>query len=182
MIEVEIRTMLKDVSEAEKKLEEKGRLKNEKIQVDEYFSHPSRDFYANPKIREYVRIRHGEKPTFEYHKAHITNGKKSHSEEFEVSIDSIKKMKEILEQLGFKPFVTVKKQRKVFDYGNFEACLDSVDGAGVFLEIESKKDFGTVEKTRQECINFLKQLGIKYVPAPEKGYPDMLAEKLTQNK
>lgn len=182
MIEVEIRVLLKNASDAEKKLEKKGSLKKEKNQIDEYFLHPSRDFYASPTIREYIRIRHGEKPTFEYHKAHIKEGKKTHTKEFKVEINAIDKMKEILMQLGFRPFVTVKKHRKLYDSQDFEASLDTIDDLGTFLEIEAKKDFGGIEKTKQECIRFLKNLGIKYIPAPEKGYPDMLAQKLIQNK
>ncbi len=178
MIEVEIRTIVGNSEEAGKKLQKYPLIKN-KMQTDEYFSHPSRDFYANPILREYVRIRHGKNPTFEYHKAHIKNGKKTHSEEFEVAIEDVKKMKGILEQLGFKPFVTVKKARKTFDCGKFEACLDTIESLGTFLEIEAKENLGGIEKTRQECINFLKKLEIEYVPAPDKGYPDMLAEKIT---
>lgn len=182
MIEIEIRSIINNCAEAEKKLAEKLTLKKYKEQVDEYFSHPSKNFYANPLLREYIRIRQGQEPVLEYHKAHIKNGKKTHTEEFEVKIESVEKMREILIQLGFKPLVTVKKSRKVFENQDFEACLDHIEELGTFIEIEAKKDFGGNEKTKQACIDFLKQLNLKYNPAPEKGYPDMLAEKLTQKE
>ena len=179
MIEVEIRTLIENYSDTENKLKSYPLVK-QKIQIDEYFSHPSRDFYANPVLREYLRIRHDKKPCLEYHKAHIKNGKKTHTEEFEVIIEDTAKMKEILLQLGFKPLVTVEKDRKIFDCGEFEASLDNIKELGSFLEIEAKRDFGGIEKTIQECINFLEKLGLEYMPAPQKGYPDMLVEKLSK--
>ncbi len=179
MIEVEIRTLLKDAKAAETTLKNKFPIVKQKRQTDEYFSHPSRNFYADSKLHEYLRIRHDSgNCSFDYHIAHISNGKKTHTEEFEVKFEDAKKMKEILLNLGFKQLVVVDKDRRVFDCGNFEACLDSIRGLGNFLEIEAKKDFGGIEKTKQECINFLKNIGVEYIPAPEKGYPDMLIEKL----
>jgi|SRR3989338_1364983 len=179
MIEVEIRTLLKDAKAAETALKNKFPIVKQKRQTDEYFSHPSRNFYADSKLHEYLRIRQDSgNCSLDYHIAHISDGKKTHTEEFEVRVEDAKKIKEILLKLGFKQLVVVDKDRRVFDCGYFEACLDSIGGLGNFLEIEAKKDFGGVEKTRQECINFLKNIGAEYIPAPEKGYPDMLIEKL----
>lgn len=45
------------------------------------------------------------------------------------------------------------------------------------MEVEAKKDFGGVEKTNDECFAFLKKIGADFVPAPNMGYPDMVAEK-----
>ncbi len=182
MIEIEIRTRVKNLNEMEKKLMQKLELKKERKQIDEYFSHPSKNFYEKPGIREYLRIRHGAQPTLEYHIAHIKEGKKKYTEEFEIEVENVAKMREILTLLGFKPFVTVKKHRKVFENQDFKACFDKISKLGSFLEIEAKKNFGGSEKTKQACIDFLKQLELDYTPAPEKGYPDMLAEKITQNK
>jgi adenylate cyclase class 2 len=179
MIEVEIRTVVQDHSSVEKTLSQNYGLVKQKSQVDEYFSHPSRDFYANPKIREYLRIRtEKNKCNLAYHKAHLKDGKKTHTDEYEVNIEDSTKIKEILLNLGFKPFVTVTKNRQVFDCNEFEASLDHIKELGYFLEIEAKKDFGGIEKTQQECINFLEKIGVQYIPAPDKGYPDMIAEKL----
>lgn len=181
MIEVEIRTVVKDANKIEKKLTQKFPLIEQKNQTDDYFSHPSRDFYANSSLREYVRIRQEKgKQTFEYHRAHIKNGDNTHTDEFEVAIDNPQKMKQILAELGFKPLVTVNKKRIAFDCKEFEADLDQIQGLGNFLEIEAKKDFGGVKKTRQACLEFLKTLEIPFEIAPKKGYPDMILEKLAK--
>ncbi len=183
MIEVEIRTIVKNPSELEDKLSQNYRLIKQKRQVDEYFLHPSRNFYQNPDIREYFRIRtEGTNSILAYHKAHIKDGKKTHTDEYEVKTDDSTKLKEILLNLSFKPFVTVTKNRQVFDCGDFEACLDHIEELGYFLEIEAKKDFGDIPQTEQECFNFLKKIGVDYLPAPDKGYPDMIADKLTKNQ
>lgn len=183
MIEVEIRSLLKNTKETETILRSKFPIIKQKHQMDEYFSHPSKGFYANSELREYLRIRQDSNNcSFDYHKAHISNGKKTHTEEFEVNIGDAQKLKEILLGLGFKPLVIVDKERKVFDCGDFEASLDSIRELGDFLEIEAKKDFGGIDKTKQKCIDFLKDIGVAYIPAPEKSYPDMLIEKLTQKQ
>lgn len=182
MIEVEIRTIVKNPIEVENQLSQNYKLIKQKRQVDEYFLHPSRDFYENPVIREYLRIRtEGVNSILAYHKAYIKDGKKTHTEEYEVKAEDSSKLKEIFLNLSFKPFVTVTKNRKVFDCGDFEACLDHIEELGYFLEIEAKKDFGSISQTEKECFNFLKKIGVEYFPAPDKGYPDMIADKLTKN-
>lgn len=182
MIEVEIRILLEDAKAIETILKNKFPIIKQKHQVDEYFSHPTRNFYANAALHEYLRIRQDSGScSLDYHIAHITKGKKMHTEEFEVKVEDAQKLREILLNLGFKPLVVVDKDRKIFDCTDFEACLDSIKDLGNFLEIEAKRDFGGIEKTRQECIDFLKNIGIDYKPAPEMGYPDMLIERLAKN-
>lgn len=182
-IEVEIRSIVGAPEQVKKRLSEKFPLIKEKQQTDYYFSHPSRNFYAKQELREYLRVRTEKgKQSLEYHKAHLQNGYKTHSEEFEVKIEDAEKTKEILEQLGFRPLVTVSKTRLAFDCGDFEADLDFIDGLGCFLEIEAKKDFGGVKKTEQKCVEFLESLGIPFVPSPEKGYPDLLMEKQSKKQ
>jgi len=180
-IEVEIRSIVRDAEAVEEKLKLAGSFKGEKVQIDEYFLHPSRDFFGKKNVREYLRIRQQkEKASLEYHLAHLKEGKKTHSDEFVVGIEDAEKMRQLLLLLGFKEWVSVEKKRKVFECQDFEADLDEIKGLGTFLEIEAKKDFGGVEKTSEKCIAFLKEIGVKYEPSPEKGYPDMLAEKLLQ--
>ena len=115
-VEVEIRSIVDNANEIEEKLK-CFPLLGVKHQTDEYFLHPSRNFYAKPEqLREYLRIRNTEgNVSFEYHKAHLKKGIKTHSEEFVLGIEDIGKIREILLELGFKPLVVVKKTRKMFD-------------------------------------------------------------------
>jgi len=178
-IEVEIRTICNNPIELEKKLSSLFPIVKTKHQVDEYFLHPLRDFYSNPSFKEYLRIRiDGQKTVLAYHKAFLKDGKKTHTEEHELLVENYSEMKSVLESLSFKPFVTVTKERKVFDAGDFELCFDYIKELGYFLEVEAKKDFGGIDKTTQECFNFLKKIGADFIPAPNMGYPDMVAEKI----
>lgn len=122
------------------------------------------------------------KKNLEYLQAHIQNGHKTHSTEFEAKIEEPEKTREILLQLGFKPWLTVKKNRKAFDCTDFEADLDFIEGLGCFLEIEAKRNFGSIEKTEKKCVEFLESLGIEYHPTPEKGYPELLLEKVAKKQ
>jgi len=176
MIEVEIRSIVKDAVALESLLRKKCVFAKEKHQVDEYFLHPCRDFYANPEMFEYLRIRSDPKVSFEYMKCHRKNGIKTHTEEFETDIKDPVILKEILLYLGFKSLAVVEKNRKYFDFKDFEFCLDSIKGLGFFLEVEAKKDLGGIDKTKQACIDVLKELCIEFIPTPEKGYPDMVIE------
>ncbi len=46
------------------------------------------------------------------------------------------------------------------------------------MEVEAKKDFGGVDKTRKACSDFLNSLNIEYEIQKEMGYPRMLYKKL----
>lgn len=142
-IEVEVRAICNNPVELEKKLSSLFPLIKQKHQVDEYFSHPLRDFYSNPDCIEYLRIRNdGSKFVFAYHKAFIKNGVKTHTKEHELSVEDPFEMKEILLGLSFRPFVTVSKDRKVFDGGDFELVLSSSKNLVTFWKLKPKKILG----------------------------------------
>jgi adenylate cyclase class 2 len=178
-VEVEIRVKVNNLSQAENALKEKFSLIGEKHQVDYYFQHPVKDFTKkenNP--REYLRIRvNPNASSLEFHQAILKGQERIHTNEFECNISEAEKMKEILERLDFKLWITVDKTRKEFDCGEFIVCLDSIKGLGEFIEVESKKTDGNPEKIMKECYNFLKELKIEFEKAPDMGYPDMIAEK-----
>ena len=66
-------------------------------------------------------------------KKRVTDGQ---SVEHELYISDTDKMTQILENLGLKKTVEVVKQRKTAQINGLTYCLDIVDGAGCFLEIE----------------------------------------------
>jgi len=84
----------------------------------------------------------------------------------------------IFKKIGLIPKVNVVKTRKFFDCGNFEVTLDKIQGLGNFMEVEAKKNFGGVDKTRKACQKFLDGLNIKYEVERLMGYPRMLYRKL----
>ena len=58
----------------------------------------------------------------------------------------------------------------------FEIGLDTVKDLGFFIEIESIKDFGSVEKTRKKIFEFAELLGIDH-SRELRGYPFLLMKK-----
>ena len=80
--------------------------------------------------------------------------------------------------MNLKKLVVVEKQRQVYTYNSeFEIGLDSVEGLGKFIEIETTKDFGSVEKAREKLFEFAKFLGIDISKPDNRGYPSLMMKK-----
>jgi len=145
---------------------------------------PNRDFFAKEPPIEYLRIR------FENGKNHLNysflhfdrKGWLKKTDEYETLIERPEIVEDIFKKIGLIPKVTVIKTRKYFDCGNFEITLDWVRGLGNFMEIEAKKNFGGINKTRKACLNFLNTLNIEYEMRTQMGYPRMLYRKLENKK
>ncbi|MBZ1345272.1 MAG: class IV adenylate cyclase [Candidatus Nealsonbacteria bacterium] len=178
--EVELQVTIKNSISVEKKLRKVGKFIKTRRQVDKYFVPPQRDFFEREPYIEYLRIR------FEKEKNHLNysflhfgkDGWLRVTDEYETFIDKPKIVEEIFKKIGLIPKVTVIKTRKYFDCNNFEVILDQVKGLGNFMEIEAKKNFGGIQKTRKACLDFLKKLNIKYEMQAQMGYPRMLYQKL----
>jgi len=80
--------------------------------------------------------------------------------------------------INFKNLVTVDKEREVyFHEDGFEIALDKVKELGHFIEIETKKDFGSVEEARKKLFMLAKKLGIDTSNPDKRGYPYVLMQK-----
>lgn len=178
--EVELQIIIKNPVEVERKLRKVGKFVGSRKQIDKYFVPPYRDFFAQEPPLEYLRVR------FEKGKNHLNysflhfgkDGWLRVTDEYETLIEKPEIVKQIFKKIGLIPKVTVVKTRKYFDCGNFEVTLDKVKGLGNFMEIEAKRNLGSVEKTRKACLDFLNKLNIKYEMRPQMGYPRMLYRKL----
>jgi len=182
--EVEIQAIIKNPKEVEKKLRKIGEFIKIRKQVDKYFVPPYRDFFAKEPPLEYLRVR------FEKDKNHLNysflhfgkDGWLRVTDEYETFVDKPEIVEKIFQKIGLLPKVTVIKTRKYFDCGDFEVTLDKVKGLGNFMEIEARKNFGSIAKTRKACLDFLKNLYIKYEMRAQMGYPRMLYRKLEKKK
>lgn len=177
--EIEIKAVLKNPKEVERKLRKISRFIGEKKQVDEYFVPRHKDFFAKDQVVEYLRVRHEKgKNNVGYHFCHMgRKGELLKTDEYETEVKDPKMMSLILKKLDMANRVTVAKQRKYFEYKNFEIVLDNVRALGNFIEIEAKKPAGSVEMTKKKCYGLLEELGADWEKAPNKGYPDMIIEK-----
>jgi adenylate cyclase, class 2 len=104
-------------------------------ELDIYFNHPGRDFR---KTDEALRLRQARgRVILTYKGPKIGTAAKTRREE-EVAVEDFNKTVTILELLGFVEFGSVIKERAIYKLGETEICLDTVEGAGRFVEIEMK--------------------------------------------
>jgi adenylate cyclase, class 2 len=181
-IEVEIQVFIKNLAMAESRLKEVGKFIKSRQQIDKYYVLPHRDFFAKDMPDEYLRIRFEEdKNHLNYSFLHFTDdGWLRSTDEYETLVDKPEVVEEIFEKINLILKVTVEKTRKYFDCGDFEVTLDNIKGLGDFMEVEAKKDFGGIDKTRNACEDFLRNLNVEYEIQKEMGYPRMLYKKLKE--
>ncbi len=181
-IEVEIQAIIKNSRDAERKIRKAGKFVKSREQTDQYFVLPQRNFFAkNPPI-EYLRVRH-EKDRNHLNYSYLLFGKNGWlraTKEYETIVENPEVVEKIFKMINLIPMVKVVKTRKYFDCGNFEVTLDRIKSLGDFMEVEAKKDFGGIDKTRKACSDFLNSLNIKYEVKKDMGYPRMLYKKLHQ--
>lgn len=182
-IEVEIKAKIDNFEEIRRKVSLKGKLIKSIRQIDEYYVPCHRDFFAQkPHPTEWLRIRtNPDKIVFEYDKSvnKRADGKQEYAEEYETEILSVEDFKKILNFLDFKKIITVDKQREYWDCGNLEIALDRVKGLGSFIEAEAKGSFKNAAEAEKDCLNFIKELGIKGIEEKQikKGYPVLILNK-----
>ena len=182
-IEIEIKIKLDETSfsKVKEKLDKIAIFKKKLQQVDDYYTPKHRNF-VEPKIPyEWLRIgKRGDKTILNYKHWYIDKeaGTGTHCNEFETHINDSEQMEKIFSSLDFKKLITVDKEREVYVFKDeFEIVLDVVKDLGHFIEIEAKKDLGSVEETRKKLFNLAKNLGID-ISSPDKlGYPFALLQK-----
>jgi adenylate cyclase class 2 len=180
MKEIEIQVQVDAIAPLLDFLKANGQFKNEKHQVDEYFTPAHRDFTAVRPTNEWLRLRDsGGKASVNYKVWHQdTHGKSTYADEFETPIEDIVNMRKIFEVLNFKSLTIVDKVRKTWAYGDYEIAIDSVKGLGEFVEIERLTNENVdVKKIVDEMIGFIKSLGCGKVTRNFVGYPFMLLFK-----
>ncbi len=136
MLEVEVKARIKDPSETETMLLAKGGVFiKEAVEEDLYFNHPSRDFALTD---EALRLRQVESETYLTYKGPKIDKKTKTREEHQVRLDGFQDACAILRSIGFRDVQMVRKRRRYYRLGDYEVCLDSVEGLGDFIEIEAR--------------------------------------------
>ncbi len=182
--EVEIQVIIKNPIEVEKKLKKIGKYTGTRKQTDKYFITPYRNFFKKDPPVEYLRIRfEKEKNHLNYSFLHFNkNNELISTDEYETLVNKPAIVEAVFKKVGLIHKITVIKTRKYFDCGKFKVSLDYVNNLGDFMEVEAKRIFGDVQKTRKLCLDFLKSLKVKYEIKTEMGYPRMLYRKLKKKK
>lgn len=140
------------------------------IQVDEYYSHPSRDFAITD---EALRLRTENDLTVITYKGPKLDRETKTREEFEVSIANRATMASILDRLGFKPVIKISKKRHVYGLKGITVCFDSVVGLGDFIEFEVDSD--DVDRGKSAIFSLMREIGVS--GSERRSYLELLMEK-----
>ncbi len=155
-------------------------VEKESHEIDTYYNAPHRDFLAPKYAYEYLRLRHKNGKCILNYKHLYPEDKreKTHSDEYETALEKHDQIQHILTSLNFKEYLVVDKKRITFDYkGELEIAMDEVKGLGLFIEIETKKDSGTVTEARKAITAFAKKIGIATNTRDKDGYVLALMKK-----
>ena len=181
-IEIEIKIPLDNETflKVKEKLNQIAKFQKTTKQSDAYFT-PAHKNFVEPKFPfEWLSIRkRSNKIILNYKHYYPENVQETtHCDEFEAEIKEQEQIEKIFSALNFKNLVTVEKEREVFVFNEeFEIALDKVKGLGYFVEIESIRDFGSVEETRKKLIEFAKIVGVDVSKIDKRGYPFLLMQK-----
>lgn len=173
MVEMELKAVVKNKADVEKKLKNLGcEWCDEGEQIDSIYLKDEINKISSPVFR----IRKSKSKHFLTFK--ILEENVNTAKEFETQILDEQVFIEIIRLLGFHFYVTVKKQRKTTSYNGYTICLDEVEQLGTFIEIEKLSDSCQNEKeiyTQQRKI--LSLLGIEEQMLVNEKYYQMLMNK-----
>lgn len=157
MIECEIKLKINDSNEIKEKLISLGFAESESLtECDTYFDTKANEIRSNDRalrIRETVNHTTGKRYCQLNFKDKKLDDKSMSRQEHETGIDSAETMFKILECLGYFPVSPrVIKNRTMLQTNHITACIDSVEGLGDYLELE------TIVDTEIQKENALKEI------------------------
>jgi len=178
-IEIKIRLTETEFLMIKEKLAKIAQFQNKSDQMDKYFMPPNKNFLEPKYPFEWLSLRkRDEKVQLTYKHFYPENEKiRTHCDELETDILNLEQFEKTLRALDFKELITIKKERDVWIFDEFEIALDIVKDLGYFIEIEALKDFGGIEETRKKLLNFAILLGADISRIQKGNYPFLLLEK-----
>jgi len=182
--EVEIKFRVPDPTELEAKLRALGLESDLPIeQEDTYLSHPSRDFAMT---NEAFRVRRDGSTNRITYKGPKHDGPTKTREEIEIAFadgeESRAALGRLLERLGFRPVLTIRKVRRTFRLERvgrpIEVAIDEAEGLGTFAEVEALADRpDELAEVQRAVLGFARELGLEAVEP--RSYLRMQLDRLT---
>ncbi len=177
MREIEIKLKAKNLDEIEEKLKQQGCVFSEPIIQHDvvYSSAQNTEPYDKIGGVGYIAIR----IRYQNNNATLTLKKQQSHQmdnlEYESEIENPKNVHEMLLILGWKPEVQVKKTRRKGKLGEYEVCLDRVEGLGDYIELEQlTADDANPEEIKKEFLEILKPLGLSEEDEEVNGYDTLM--------
>lgn len=168
MIEKEFKFKIQDPAETEEKLKlMEAKLISNLEQVDIYLD---KDEFLK-KNDSALKLRFEGERRFLIYKGKLLNEIPKIREEISVELnhEQVENILNILNRLGFKEVLKIRKKRKTYVLEGLKFFLDEVENLGHFLEVEL-----TNEDDLIKLAPILRNLGLKFENALNKTYPAML--------
>lgn len=179
--EVEQKHSVPDMRALLERLAERGvEIGPAREQADQYFAHPCRDFAQTDEALRIRTVGDENFVTFKGPKIDTTT-KTRHELELplEASDTGGEKFAELLQALGFKPVLIVRKRRRKFHIASagrdVEGVVDEVDGIGTFVELELISNDAELKETKRVISSLASELQLG--PTERRSYLEMLLEK-----
>jgi adenylate cyclase class 2 len=130
-------------------------------QEDTYYDAPHRDF---AETDEALRIRRetpagGESRAYLTYKGPLVDEMSKTREEAETAVGDASTAARVLDGLGFEAAATVRKERDRYALDGYTVTLDTVEGLGEFVEVETEVDDG-LDTAREGAFDVLDRLGL----------------------
>lgn len=157
MIEFEMK-LKHDHESIRSRLEElDAHLINIDYNIDQYFSHPNRNF---AETDEALRIRETSETQKITYKGPKFDRRSKSRQEIDISLAE-DGMDRLLETLGFQKSGIVKKERETWRYKQMTITLDRVEELGEYIEVELiGEDSADKDSIIQELRSFVTELGM----------------------
>ncbi|HSE61034.1 MAG TPA: class IV adenylate cyclase [Candidatus Saccharimonadales bacterium] len=177
MREIEIKARVKDKQKLLDKIEQLGiTLGEPKTHHDVVFCKPGQKDYEKDSLWLRIRTENGSKVIWTIKG---DTGRKLDSIEHEVEVSDGEELEKMLRLLGHELYSDLTKTRRKAKHGEFEICLDDVDGLGSYIEVEKLyEDHGVdYDAAKEEIWGVLEKLGIARDDQEELGYDVLLKRK-----
>jgi adenylate cyclase class 2 len=140
-------------------------LKQDRTDADLYFQAPDRDLKASDEAFRLRRI--GPKNYLTY-KGPRRDAETKTRPEVEVALAdgdvAAADAERLLTALGYKPVTTVRKKRRVYTFARdrfeLEACFDTLEGVGAFVELEILAEEAQYEAAKAVLLSVAAELGL----------------------
>lgn len=182
MIEVEIKLSIGKKEELEKALENHGFLKEKCVREEDiYFNSLHHDFRKSDealRIRRITDLDSGTEESFLTYKGPKLDQISMTRQELETGVENMETMRSILHALGYEKEYPVRKTRQHYVMQNVTACVDEVEGLGVYLELEVLVSAESEREMALEKIeNILETLDHKISETTRTSYLSMLMKE-----